>query len=391
MSLPPESEDQYIKEVLCNTSLKNLPGEEWKLIENFENYAVSNLGRVKSLERWTPMAKGGRRKEKERIMKLSFVKYFNKYLQRSYYNVFCGFSLNGGRLRRSVARLVYYHFNEKFDMNDHSVAISYRDNNSFNLNSENLEMLSISEINLRKFRRGRACLAKQAVSQYTVDGQHIARFESIISAAKASGASAGGIVSVLQKMSFSAGGFKWFPAEYVPQEKDFLAKPRNMVSNFNGVLNISLWEKLGKPLIDVNNPPACMNLSLTNLSGEQWKEIPGFESQYMISDKGRVKRKSGWAFGKRNKIFIGEKVMSLKMINTPKIKNPHLSVTLRKNGREINIAVSRLLYYCFVQEFDLNDRRFVVDNQSDPIWNIEAPKLSLKPIYSLIKKNKIGL
>ena len=78
--------------------------------------------------------------------------------------------------------------------------------------------------------------------------------------------------------------------------------------------------------------------------------------------------------------------MPLKIRNTLESKNIHLSVTLRKNGKEISIAISRLLYYSFVQEFDLNDRRFVVDNQSEVMWDIEIPKLSLKPIYSLRKK-----
>jgi len=389
MNLPFESVDQYLKEVLYNTSLEDLTGEEWILIQNIENYAISNYGRVKSLERWIPMVNGGRRNDKERIMKLSLVKYSNNHLQRTFYNVFCGFSLNGIKFRRSVARLVYYHFVEKFDMDDHSIAISYKDNNSFNLFYNNLEMLSMSELHLKKFRNGRACLAKQAVNQYTVQGQYVASFESILTAAKVSGANAGGILSVLQKTSFSAGGFRWFPKEYVPQEKDFKKKTKSTVLQSNQGLNISLWEKLGKPLIDFNSSPACMNLSLSNLSGELWKDIPEFIGQYMISNKGRVKRKSGWAFSSRSKIFVGEKIMPLKMRNTPESKNIHLSVTLRKNGKDISIAISRLLYYSFVQEFDLSDRRFVVDNQSEVMWDIEIPKLSLKPIYSL-RKSKNG-
>ena len=42
MKLPCEFEDQYVKEVLYNTSLTDLPDEEWKLIDDFENYAISN-------------------------------------------------------------------------------------------------------------------------------------------------------------------------------------------------------------------------------------------------------------------------------------------------------------------------------------------------------------
>lgn len=386
MKLPIELEDQYAREILYNTCPEYLPGEEWKVIQGIENYAISNLGRVKSLERWTPMANGGKRKNKESIMKLSFVKYSNNYLQRTFYNVFCGFSLNGKRFRRSVARLVYYHFVEKFNMDDHSVVISYRDNNSLHLNYKNLELLSISELNLKKFREDRASHAKQAVSQYTVDGKLIAHFESISAAFKVSGVNPGGILSVLQKVSFTAGGFRWFSRDYIPSKKDFLATPVNKTLNFKGTLNISLWEKLGKPAIDINHPPACMNLSVASLPGEHWKEIPDFEGQYIISSKGRVKRKSGWAFGS-NKTFVGEQIMALNIGNL-KSKNIHLNVNLRKQGREINIAVVRLVYYCFVQEFDLKDRRIVINNLNEPKWDIDISKLSLNPIYSLTHPNK---
>ena len=51
MQLPPELEDEYVKEVLYNYSLENLPDEQWKSIEGFENYEISNYGRVKSLSR----------------------------------------------------------------------------------------------------------------------------------------------------------------------------------------------------------------------------------------------------------------------------------------------------------------------------------------------------
>ncbi|WP_312752026.1 NUMOD4 domain-containing protein [Epilithonimonas hominis] len=90
MKLLPETEDQYLKDVLLNSSLKDLPEEEWKLIEDFENYAISNYGRLKSLERWTflPGKKNGK-KEPEMIMKLLFVKQFNQYLQSNFYQVHC--------------------------------------------------------------------------------------------------------------------------------------------------------------------------------------------------------------------------------------------------------------------------------------------------------------
>ncbi|WP_285439752.1 hypothetical protein [Chryseobacterium sp. ISL-6] len=41
--------------------------------------------------------------------------------------------------------------------------------------------------------------------------------------------------------------------------------------------------RLDKPLIDENNPPACMNLSLNDLPDENWKSVPDFEETYLVS------------------------------------------------------------------------------------------------------------
>ncbi|MBT2621317.1 NUMOD4 domain-containing protein [Chryseobacterium sp. ISL-6] len=81
MKLPPELEDQYVKDVLYNRSLENLPDEKWRLIEGFENYVISNYGRVKSLERMSLSLFGKERWLPELIRKLTSVKQFNNYLQ----------------------------------------------------------------------------------------------------------------------------------------------------------------------------------------------------------------------------------------------------------------------------------------------------------------------
>ncbi|WP_449400979.1 NUMOD4 domain-containing protein [Chryseobacterium wanjuense] len=118
MKLPTESGDEYVNRVLSNFSLEDLPGEKWKLIEGFENYAISNYGRVKSLERWVSTPNGGEQKILDRIMKPQAFKYFNKHLKAHFYNVKCNLSIDGKTYGRSTARLVHYHFVEKFDMDD---------------------------------------------------------------------------------------------------------------------------------------------------------------------------------------------------------------------------------------------------------------------------------
>jgi hypothetical protein len=185
MKLSKDIEDQYLKEVLYNNSLDNLPEEEWKLIEGFENYEISNYGRVKSLKRIT-ITPRSRREEPEKIMELFFTKYSNRYLERNYYNIFCSLSLEGIKHRKSIARLVYYHFVKKYDMDNRSVVISYKDSNSFHLHYNNLEQLSISEQRYKMFRKDRAKSWKsdhqQPISQYNIDGDFVASFDSIYAA-----------------------------------------------------------------------------------------------------------------------------------------------------------------------------------------------------------------
>ncbi|WP_170148956.1 NUMOD4 domain-containing protein [Chryseobacterium defluvii] len=298
MNKPLKIEDKYLTEVLYNTSLRDLPQEEWKSVEGFDNYAISNYGRLKRLERWTYFPYGKSRKEPERIIKIYFRKYFNKYLNCPFYVAQCALSFNGTRYTKSIARLVYYHFVEKFDLNNRSIAISYKDSNSLHLNYKNLEKLSIREKTIKAIQKNRAKNRKieyqKSVSQYSVDGKLIGTFGSIDAADKALCIGKNNILFVLQKKYFTAGGFRWFLKDYIPKKEDFISPVINKLHNPNTLFNTSLWIKLGKPSIDKKNPPACLNLSTENLRDEYWNPIPDFEGKYAISNKGRVKRLSGW-------------------------------------------------------------------------------------------------
>lgn len=108
------------------------------------------------MERWTELPSGSLRKEHEIIRKLAFKEYFNKYLNRHFYLVLCGFSINGIHYNKSVARLVYYHFVEEFDIDNHSIAVSYKDGDSLHLYYKNLELLSSREKTIKVIQNNRA-------------------------------------------------------------------------------------------------------------------------------------------------------------------------------------------------------------------------------------------
>ncbi|MBE4947484.1 NUMOD4 domain-containing protein [Chryseobacterium culicis] len=224
------------------------------------------------------------------------MQFYNKHLEGNFYNITCLLSSEGKRFRKSVPRLVYYHFVEKFELNDRKTLISFKDNNRFHLHAENLERLSVSEELFKRVQTNRVKNSRsdynQSVNQYTTEGNLLSTFDSIDSASDSLGIVNRHILAVIKKERLTAGGFRWFLKSYIPKKEDFIFSPQ--VENSTRLLNRSLWEKLGGPSIDETNPPACMNLSLKDLPGERWKPIPGFEDCYIISNMGRIKRLAGW-------------------------------------------------------------------------------------------------
>ncbi|WP_123902682.1 NUMOD4 domain-containing protein [Chryseobacterium elymi] len=387
MKLPTELGDKYIETVLSNLSLEDLPGEEWKLIEGFENYSISNYGRVKSLERWVPNPQGGKQKILDRIMKLQALKYFNKYLNAHFYNVRCNLSIEGKSYGKSVARLVYYHFVEKFDMDDHSFLISFKDDNRFNVHFSNLEKLTVSKLHSKSLSAGRGKKGnyQQAVSQYTVHGDFVATYENIYAASEILGIYPPHILSVLNKKKITTGRFLWFEKGYKPTKEDFIPERKSKPEK---ILNTILWKRLGQPLIDESNPPACMNLSLKNLPGERWKPFPGLEEYFNISNKGRVKRLNTWTQNV-SQTFWKEHIISL-LVKKSDSEKYFLYTKLSCNGKSYNIAITRILYYCFIEEFDLKDRHLVIVNKNDPQWDLDISKLTLQSVTNILtERNKL--
>ncbi|WP_312175717.1 NUMOD4 domain-containing protein [Chryseobacterium sp.] len=386
MQLPSHLETPYVQGVLYNSSLQNLPDEMWKAVEGFDQYAISNYGRLKSLKRQSPSLFGRERMLPEKIMKLIFVKSFNQYLQKQSYAVHCTLSSDGKKYRKSVARLVYYHFIEKFDYSDRRISIMSKDGDSLHVHQSNLQRMSASEKRKVTFTANRArnrnVIYQQAVSQYTVEGVFVADFDSMYKAAEHIKILPESIMDVIHKEFLTAGGYRWFLKSHIPQQEEF--KVQNRRDAEPNILNISLWEKLEKPAIDRENPPPCMNLSLKNLPGEHWKPIPisPYENRFMISDKGRVKRLSGWTTTGR-KVFLQEQILS-QLLSTEGTQRSLFTI-LNYQGKQRAITTVKLIYCCFVEQFDLSGKAKVVVNKSNPFWDIDIRQLSLHSIHSVLK------
>ncbi len=118
-----------------------------------------------------------------------------------------------------------------------------------------------------------------------------------------------------------------------------------------------------------------MNLSLEDLPGENWKAIPGFGKRFVISNKGRVKRLSGWITEGR-KVFLREQILS-QYVDFTDGKPYALRCILRHQRKNGYISVSKLLVYCFIKEFDMADRKFIVVNTNEPFWKFDLSNMYL--------------
>ena len=179
--------------------MDNLEKEIWKDIKGFEGlYRVSNLGRVKSLERFRKGKNGSLAVIKERILKPSINSY--GYYQVDLYK-------NLIRKQYRINRLVYETFNGQIPENmqvNHINEIK-TDNRLLNLNlmtqKENLNWGTRTERQAKKLSK--------SVLQFTFDNILVKEYDSIIQAERETGFANSNIVNCCKGKYKTAYGYKW--------------------------------------------------------------------------------------------------------------------------------------------------------------------------------------
>ena len=179
----------------------NIP-ELWKDIKGYEGrYQVSDIGRVKSLERIVIRKNGSKQYRKERILK-SLSKP-NGYL---YVNL-CG---STGKKKFYVHRLVCEAFHEN---PENKPCVNHIDENKTNNIASNLEWCTVAE----NINHGtRTARTSKTVGQYTREGKLIKVWKSTHEVERQLGFSKGNISEAARGQLKTAYGYVW---KYVETEE----------------------------------------------------------------------------------------------------------------------------------------------------------------------------
>jgi hypothetical protein len=377
-----------------NTSLVNLPREIWKDIPGFEGiYKISHYGRVRSLSRRIAMNvhHGGEYKSKELIRKPSLDVKLNKTVNQSIYTLQMCLYKDGTRYYFPVGRLVYHLFGKKFDMNDPTVIISYKDHDGRNVHISNLVKTDRKSVMVSSHKEGRASgnltALSKPITQFDAEGRVLNTFPSMTEAGRMLSLSTANIATVVSRKGHMYKGFFWksgVHSKNLDLKKISRTNPRERI-------HLSLLKRLKLRKIDLDHPPAFLNLSTKSMRGEVWKDVPEYKGLYQVSNFGRVKALQKVTHGKQKK-WMPEQIQRLVVDFRVDAKGREVAgstfIVMAKNGKKTAISISRLVYSLFVKKFDLANKALRVYYKDGNTLNLDSKNLMLKSGVWSINRTK---
>lgn len=124
------------------------------------------------------------------------------------------------------------------------------------------------------------------------------------------------------------------------------------------------------------------NISLKNIKGEKWEDIPGLGGYFMVSNYGRIKRLEYETQYRNGAIHVKpEQIIKSRIYKVPnKYKKDYISclcVNVVLNQKVYGFTIGRLVYDCFVKHFNTNDRGLCVICVDTDNFNIKPSNLKL--------------
>jgi hypothetical protein len=246
--------------------LNNLAGEKWKWIPWLEGYyRISNFGRVRRESFEITMSNGYQRTVQEKILSTELNKIPNHYIGDLVYALRARVLREGIDYSISIARLTYYCFKRKFDLNDKDLVVLTLDGDGRNIRLDNLVLVNTSQKQQRIFDRKRskkpiiysydeftsglktsANVNCRQVTQYSMEGKKIRTYLSIKAAAVELNLSESGINSALKERQISSGGFVWRYGKEKKVNLKSLLEKRAMHSKLLRGTKISQYDTRGR-------------------------------------------------------------------------------------------------------------------------------------------------
>lgn len=128
--------------------------------------------------------------------------------------------------------------------------------------------------------------------------------------------------------------------------------------------------------------PAYLDTSLENRPGEGWDDIPGLDGYYQISNFGRVKRVKREIFDSQGGRYVLPAKIRLAQKNHSPNRFTHddtirLQIAVQVQNHKHTFMVHRMVYYCFVAPFNLDDNKLNVIAKDGNELNMRPDNLLL--------------
>jgi len=136
------------------------------------------------------------------------------------------------------------------------------------------------------------------------------------------------------------------------------------------------------------NVPLYQNKQLSDIDSEIWKDIPGLESYGVISNLGRVKRLAYESVNELGRVTVLEERIQTQRVqqyfNTFKQDyKVRLQTRIQVEKVAHSVSVGRIVYYCFVEKFNLSDRSLYVSYKDGNGLNVLPDNLFLTDLSGL--------